>query len=87
MGGGRGCRTTPLLALPAIPRLEHGRGPGALQPGSRRRIAAQPPLERKLAVADYVIDIDHDLTRTLNESDRVFRALVEEQAAGAGGFR
>lgn len=53
----------------------------------RRRIAAQAPLERKLAVADYVIDTEHDLTRTLAECDRVFAALVEDQRDGRGTLR
>lgn len=43
---------------------------------ARRRIEAQWPLARKLAVADYVIDTDTTLELTLARVDDVYRRLT-----------
>jgi dephospho-CoA kinase len=43
------------------------------------RIDAQAPLERKVALADYVIDTDGPLVETRRQTESVFRELSEEQ--------
>jgi dephospho-CoA kinase len=43
------------------------------------RIAAQAPLDQKLAVADYVIDTDGDLELTRAQTKRVWQALLEDR--------
>jgi dephospho-CoA kinase len=45
---------------------------------ARNRIAAQAPLESKLAVADYVIDTDVSLDETRRQVKRVYTALVRD---------
>jgi len=45
---------------------------------ARARIGAQAPLERKLALADYVIDTDGTLRETRRQTDRVYVQLVED---------
>jgi dephospho-CoA kinase len=54
---------------------------------ARARIAAQAPLEHKLALADYVIDTDGTLLETRAQTERVFVELVEdyEQEFGQPG--
>jgi len=42
------------------------------------RIAAQTPTEAKLAVADFVIDTEHDIERTRARTREVFEALLAE---------
>jgi dephospho-CoA kinase len=42
------------------------------------RIAAQAPLESKLAVADYVVDTDGTLRHTRDEAGRVWHALMAD---------
>ena len=42
------------------------------------RIDSQAPLERKIAVAHYVIDTDVPLDATQRETRRVHEALVED---------
>jgi dephospho-CoA kinase len=50
------------------------------------RLAAQAPLERKLAVADYVIDTEGTLERTRDQASRVYLQLqrdFDREFAGA----
>lgn len=42
------------------------------------RIAAQAPLERKLAVADYVIDTEGSLVETREQTSRVHKQLLRD---------
>ncbi len=53
-----------------------------LAPGeAASRIAAQVPLERKLSVADYVIDTDTTLEETRAQTERVWEALLADHEA------
>ena len=56
-------------------RLVDQRGMAATD--AQARIAAQAPLEAKLAVADYVIDNDGDLTALDDQVKQVWRDLAE----------
>lgn len=47
------------------------------------RIEAQAPLERKVALADYVIDTDGPRENTRRQTEAVFRRLLED-AGGRG---
>jgi dephospho-CoA kinase len=44
---------------------------------ARRRVESQAPLDEKLAAADYVIDTDGSMERTLSRTERVFEFLRE----------
>jgi dephospho-CoA kinase len=48
------------------------------------RISAQAPLDRKLAVADYVIDTDVTLEQTLAQTERVWDDLLRDFDRGFG---
>ena len=50
---------------------------GMAEEDARSRIAAQAPLEAKLAVADYVIDNDGELAALDEQVKQVWRDLVE----------
>ncbi len=50
-----------------------------------RRLAAQAPLDAKLAVAHYVIDAETSLARTEDRTSEVWRALVADCRALADG--
>ena len=53
-----------------------------LAPGeAAARLAAQAPLEHKLAVADYVIDTDLALEETRRQTERVWAALLSDYEA------
>jgi len=45
------------------------------------RLAAQAPLEQKLAAADYVIDTDVPLDETRRQTERVWAALLSDHEA------
>jgi dephospho-CoA kinase len=49
------------------------------------RIAAQAPLEQKLAVADYVIDTDSSLEETRQQTERVWAELLNDHERLSGG--
>ena len=42
---------------------------------ARARIAAQAPVERKTALADFIIDTDGTVDATVEQTTRVFRKL------------
>jgi dephospho-CoA kinase len=42
------------------------------------RIEAQAPLEKKLAVADYIIDTETSLGETRRRAEDVYAALLED---------
>jgi dephospho-CoA kinase len=48
------------------------------------RIAAQAPLEQKLAVADYVIDTDSPLEETRQQTERVWAELLNDHERLSG---
>ena len=53
-----------------------------LAPGeAESRLAAQAALERKLAVADYVIETDTTLEETRRQTERVWEALLADREA------
>jgi len=53
-----------------------------LAPGEAdARLAAQAGLERKLSVADYVIDTDTGLEETRRQTERVWESLLADRAA------
>jgi len=52
---------------------------GGLSAGeAAERLAAQAPLERKLALADYVIDTDTAIEETRRQTERVWSALLSD---------
>jgi dephospho-CoA kinase len=55
---------------------------GVDEAAARQRIAAQLPLEEKVAVADYVISNDGSLEQTRDRTLEVHRALLERFAEG-----
>lgn len=59
---------------------------GLTREEAQARIDAQAPLDRKLALADYVIDTDAPLDRTRRRAEEVYRALLSdfERLYGAG---
>jgi len=62
---------------------------GLSEPAARARLAAQAPLEAKLAAADYVIQNDAGLPELREQIERVHRALCERFASPtpSGGSR
>lgn len=54
---------------------------------ARARIEAQAPLDRKLEVADYVIDTDIDLGETRGQVERVWNKLLRDHEARFGEKR
>lgn len=58
---------------------------GLREEDAAARVAAQAPLEDKLAVADYVVDTEGTLRRTREETDRVWRALTNDFEEIFGG--
>jgi dephospho-CoA kinase len=66
-----------------VRRLEERDGLSAEQ--ARARIAAQAPLEDKVAVADYVVDTDVPLAVTLERVEEVWRLLLDDARARIEG--
>lgn len=66
-----------------VRRLEERDGLSAEQ--ARARIAAQAPLEDKIAVADYVVDTDLPLAATLTRVEEVWGLLLEDARARSEG--
>ena len=68
-------------------QVERGmRRDGLSEAEARKRIAAQFPLEKKLAVADYVIDNSSTLEHVVAEADRVLDAICGEFAVPLGRY-
>jgi dephospho-CoA kinase len=54
------------------------RTPGMGAAGARQRLAAQAPVEQKLALADYIIDTSGSLSETEEQVMRLYQQLVED---------
>jgi dephospho-CoA kinase len=70
-----------LVVLRCSPRTQQRRleqRDGLSPKQAEARIAAQAPLERKLAVADHVIDTDVALEQTRAQTERVWMELLRE---------
>jgi dephospho-CoA kinase len=52
---------------------------------AQARVAAQAPLEDKLAVADYIIDTETHLDETRRQTDGVYNALLQDFESLAKG--
>jgi dephospho-CoA kinase len=61
------------------------RDPGLHATQAEARLAAQAPVEEKLAVADYVIETSGSLGDTKEQAHRVYRHLVEDLEARRHG--
>ena len=73
-----------LIVTACLPQTQVARAVmrgGLTSEQARSRIAAQAPLEAKLAVADYTIDTDTPLDETQRQVRAVWDALVERCAA------
>lgn len=73
-----------LIVLRCSPETQRARlrARPRLAPGeAAARLAAQAPLERKLAVADYVIDTDAALEETRRQTELVWAALLSDYEA------
>lgn len=71
----------PLVVVSASVEAQIERGvrrDGLAEAEAKKRIAAQFPLEKKLAVADYVIDNSSTLSHAVAEADRVLDAICAE---------
>lgn len=60
-----------------VRRLMERDGIGAEE--ARRKIAAQMPRKEKLKRADYAIDTSRSLTETIEQAERVFALLVQDE--------
>lgn len=59
---------------------------GLSETDARARLAAQLPLARKIAVADFVIDNDGSLTEAEAEADRVLDAICAKLGVAPGRY-
>lgn len=56
---------------------------GMTEPQARARLAAQAPLDAKVAAADYVVDNDGTLEDTQRQVRAVWKALIERRGPAA----
>jgi dephospho-CoA kinase len=78
---GSAAKLRPLVVVSASVEAQVERGmrrDGLSEAEAKKRIAAQFPLEKKLAVADYVIDNSSTLEHAVAEADRVLDAICKE---------